>query len=434
MTAIPFAAKALVGTVPELALVSSKPVTLQELVEDFCLQLDNAPALIANVMQSGSATMVIHCTSERNANVVLNSGLCFRGHPLTLKPAPSTTWVKLTRVVYGTTENAIKSRLTEYGTVQKIRREVVNGIGISVYSVKMDLKKPIPSRITIAHHPVNVFYRGQVQQCFRCDQTGHISKNCPRKKSADSQPPVIVGPTEMAVTSSPVVELPPPGTPNEHLSPSEESMETTLNDITGKRQHHPAKELQHPAKIQKLPDVTYIEYERERTRLYVLGDSASADDHELFEDLALRIPEESHDTFQETFVYRHPLLAAPPEEEFAHFVKHALETGNSVDGLFDLSDTELFCPKLPSDSSVPQMSYSEFDSLLKTECLNIHGYSITVPPDSKLLLVELHQAHKAVSKLFTDHFYMIYPELMVVADVRPAKQSEIKDRIIQRNT
>lgn len=80
--------------------------------------------------------------------------------------------------------------------VLKIKREVINGIGISIYSVKMDLKKPIPSRITIAHYPVNVFCRGHVQQCFRCEQNGHLSQNCPRKQGSQD-PPHFESPTEI---------------------------------------------------------------------------------------------------------------------------------------------------------------------------------------------------------------------------------------------
>ena len=84
--------------------------------------------------------------------------------------------------------------MAEYGTALNICEELVYGIGISVYSVKMELRKPIP-RITIAHYPVNVFYRGQVQQCFRCEQTGHLSRECPLKKSHGVLPSRIRGPT-----------------------------------------------------------------------------------------------------------------------------------------------------------------------------------------------------------------------------------------------
>jgi hypothetical protein len=166
-------------------------------------------------MQSGASTFVMHCQDGRQAEALLHTGLTFRGQLVKLVAAPNTQWVKLTRVMYGTTENAIKSRLSDYGNVQKIRHELVQGIGISVYSVKMELRKPIPSRLTIANYPVNVFYRGQVQQCFRCEQTGHQSKDSPFKKSRGVPPAQIVGDTIVrpstptgAATTNPVGSVP----------------------------------------------------------------------------------------------------------------------------------------------------------------------------------------------------------------------------------
>ena len=141
MAAVPFAARALVGTIPAAVMenAATAPVTLKEMIEDFCRQLPEASTHIDNVMQSGATTFVLHCHDSRQAEGLLHAGLTFRGHPVKLVAAPNTQWIKLTRVVYGTTENAIKSRLSEYGNILKIRRELVNGIGISVYSVKMEV-------------------------------------------------------------------------------------------------------------------------------------------------------------------------------------------------------------------------------------------------------------------------------------------------------
>jgi hypothetical protein len=185
MAAVPFAARALVGTLPDavMAGVADTPVTLKEMIEDFLHQVPEASSMIENIMQTGASTFVMHCRDSCQAEALLHTGLTFRSHPAEFVAAPNTQWVKLTRVMNGRTENAIKSRLADYGTVLKIRRELVHGVGISVYLVKMELRKPIPSRLTIANFPVNMFYRGQVQQCFRCEQTGHLSKSCPFKKS-----------------------------------------------------------------------------------------------------------------------------------------------------------------------------------------------------------------------------------------------------------
>ena len=153
-------------------------------------------------MQTGHNIFIVHCYSREHAEWLLNSGLTFCAHLIVFKPTANTQWVKLTCVRYGTTENAIKSRLTDFGAVLKIRHKKIRGIGISVYSIKVDLKKPIPSRITIVQSTVNVFYLGQVQQCFRCDQTGHLLRNCPFKASARSTH-VTVPVTSAAITSAP---------------------------------------------------------------------------------------------------------------------------------------------------------------------------------------------------------------------------------------
>ena len=201
MEQVPFAARALVGTIPPLALVD--PVTISSLVDDFCTQFVDLPTRIENIMQTGHNTFIVHCYTRDHAEWLSVSGLTFRTHLIVFKPAANTQWVKLTRVRYGITENAIKSRLTDFGQVLKIRQEKIRGIGISAYTVKIDLKKPIPSRISIAQSPVNVFYRGQVPQCFRCEQTGHLSRHCPRKKS--SVPVTSTVTTSVpAVTSGPV--------------------------------------------------------------------------------------------------------------------------------------------------------------------------------------------------------------------------------------
>ena len=111
MAAVPFAAKALVGTIPEavMASTSTLPVTPKEMIGDFVQQLPEASSMIENFMQSGASTFVMHCHSSHHVEIVFNSGLTFRGHLVQLAPALNTQWIKLTRVVYGTTENAIKS-------------------------------------------------------------------------------------------------------------------------------------------------------------------------------------------------------------------------------------------------------------------------------------------------------------------------------------
>ena len=47
-----------------------------------------------------------------------------------------------------------------------------------------------------------MFYRGQVQQRFRCEQTGHLSRECPLKTSHGFLPSRIRGPTTVQPSGS----------------------------------------------------------------------------------------------------------------------------------------------------------------------------------------------------------------------------------------
>lgn len=121
MVGVPYAARALVGTLPALAMV--EPVTMEALLADLGSQIDDLHVQVENIMQTGRNTFLLHCFDRAKAQDLSVSGVTFRGHLISFKPAANTQWVKLTRVVYGTSENAIKSRMAEYGTVLKIRHE-----------------------------------------------------------------------------------------------------------------------------------------------------------------------------------------------------------------------------------------------------------------------------------------------------------------------
>ena len=111
MAAVPFAAQALVSTISPLVIetASTQLITLKALIEDFLWQLPEAKDMIVNVMQSSANIFVVHCSSGRYTVILLNTGLTFRSYPVFFAPAPNTQWVKLTRVVYGTTETQSSS-------------------------------------------------------------------------------------------------------------------------------------------------------------------------------------------------------------------------------------------------------------------------------------------------------------------------------------
>ena len=432
MAAILFAAKALVGTLPALALEARPTVTLKELIDDFCTQMPTAPQLMDNVMQSGAASFVIHCKSATNAEAVLHSGLCFRGHPISFKPAPNTQWMKLTRVVYGTSENAIKTRLSQHGSVLKIKRDTMQGIGTSCFSVRMELKSPIPSRITINHYPVNVFYRGQQQQCLQCDQVGHVSKQCPYKKSTTVPPPAIVGPTSVDPPSVDLPSIDPPvdgdgmditppvadpvlqsvsavssASTSSSVSSSTMSVSTPRNVDSGKRQGKP-ESTELPAKQPK-PSFSYMEYERERVFLWVLKNPTEA--QQAFSSATAALSADQLTLFERTFAYRHPLML-PEGDELRIWALKVLASEVPPDDVLDLSSGRLSQPPLPPDavgvSSV--MSYSSFEHLYAWKYLAAAKQISAFPPAVKVALVS--QISKAVFAGYMNFFLWVHPEYM----------------------
>ncbi|CAB4003789.1 zinc finger CCHC domain-containing 3-like [Paramuricea clavata] len=109
---------------------------------------------------------------------VCHLGLTFRDVCLTFNPVRTAKWVNITRLSYGIPNEAIADALNPYGKVIQIKMDSFHGVYVGVRQVLMELSKPIPSRFTIAAHSCNCFYVGQVQTCFSCHQTGHMTKDC----------------------------------------------------------------------------------------------------------------------------------------------------------------------------------------------------------------------------------------------------------------
>ena len=98
-------------------------------------------------MQSSANTFVLHCSTPVRAEELRHSGLTFRNKPATLRFASNVQWVKLTFVVYGTTEGAVKLKLHDFGTVLQILEEKIHDVTISVCSVKLDITVKNLSRL-----------------------------------------------------------------------------------------------------------------------------------------------------------------------------------------------------------------------------------------------------------------------------------------------
>ena len=97
------------------------------------------------------------------------------------------------------TDNTIRDSLTKYGEVKNIREElwtsvyrykVYNGIRI----VDMNLKQHLPSHMSIAGNNALISYDGQPLTCYKCNETGHLQQDCPRRKR--------VGPPATVVSNS----------------------------------------------------------------------------------------------------------------------------------------------------------------------------------------------------------------------------------------
>jgi hypothetical protein len=475
MAAVPFAARALVGKLPVAVMETAQtnPVTLAEMIGDFLRQLPEASTMIANVMQSGAATFVLHCHESRHAEALLHSGLMFRGHPLDLLPAPNTQWIRLTRVVYGTTENAIKSRLSEFGNVLKIRRELVQGIGISVYSIKMEIRKPIPSRLTIANYPVNAFYRGQIQQCFRCEQTGHISKHCPFKKSGGAPGAVIVGdpvvrpaavgdppgsnapvdvlpvddppvddvptvdpPTDDRPTTDSPPADPPVNTSAMDVSPSEipsrqssdggSSASTTVNPDTGKRQVSDS-QLSPPSKKEKPEVPTYEDFECEVLRCKALGSDVTPDDRQVLADVEKRIPAPIKLTYNRTFLFRHPTWG----DKVVPSAQMLTDLGalRWPEYCVDLSSSPLYEPSFPPGMPVPALSYPRYD-IIRTYMEARHKFK-HLPAPSPEAQQEINSLSPEALQVFGVLYASSHPESM--GSVTQATQQLILDALIHRD-
>jgi len=92
-------------------------------------------------------------------------------------------------------EHTLKECLATYGEIKSIRDElwaaayrykVYNGIQIA----EIKLKRHMPSHISTVGNNALISYDGQPATCYRCNETGHMKIDCPRKKRLD--PPTIV--------------------------------------------------------------------------------------------------------------------------------------------------------------------------------------------------------------------------------------------------
>ena len=180
--AVPFSNRSALCSLPELCLRGKPPVTEAELRRSF-LTVANPLHTAFACIQLLSPNEVRFCfTSTRQLEDVMNTGLTFRGHPLTLGPIHTKKWVTIRRLAYATPQEFVRRALAPYGEVDSIRPEIIDKVATGTLFAQVDITKDIPSRLRIRGHNCIIWYRDQPRTCFLCGQHGHERRHCPQRQ------------------------------------------------------------------------------------------------------------------------------------------------------------------------------------------------------------------------------------------------------------
>ena len=181
LMAIPFANRKAWAELPEIALRDKPTFTLAEIHGEFNKVLHVSLESVFECIQVVSRTKLCLTFKDKNAlEETANIGLEFRGHPITLTPLHTKTWVSVSRVQFGVPWDSVKAALAPYGHIDRARYESLNNICTGTISVLMQVTTPIPSKLTIAGRTCFIYYRGQPRTCFGCGEPGHQKRDCPR--------------------------------------------------------------------------------------------------------------------------------------------------------------------------------------------------------------------------------------------------------------
>ena len=137
---VPFANRAAVAVLPGLALLSKKPATVKEVIEDFSKQVPSPhKARLECIQLVKGKTIKVHFPSANIMEDILHSGLTFRGHPLEFKDPSQHRWVTLLDLPYGIPPASISSSLVKYGKIKEIKSESHLGVYTGVRLLLMDV-------------------------------------------------------------------------------------------------------------------------------------------------------------------------------------------------------------------------------------------------------------------------------------------------------
>ena len=126
----------------------------------------------------------VWCSSPEVLEDFVHRGATVRGHPIMVYPYRDRSWVTITHLPYGVTEEDVIVGLEPYGTIHEVNFVTYRKIRTGTVKVRMDLKRAIPTRIRVNGYPGLAYHQGQVRTCFNCGAVGHESRKCPKKLAA----------------------------------------------------------------------------------------------------------------------------------------------------------------------------------------------------------------------------------------------------------
>ena len=183
--AIPFSNRTGVIIIPELALRDKPALLMAEIHQDLfkVIPREEFVKAVCCVQYMGRTHLHITFASPDRMEDILHRGISIRGHPVTMTPISTKKWVRVSRVPFGIPLASVQQALDPYGDYYITKRETLNNISTGEISVLMNIKSPIPSKLAIAGRPCIVWYQGQRQTCYLCNNEDHRANTCPKRRA-----------------------------------------------------------------------------------------------------------------------------------------------------------------------------------------------------------------------------------------------------------